>query len=315
MTIFLTYEELAEEMRKLGIHFGEHVDVISAIKYHGYNKIITDYVKILAKKEGNISFEIIESLVLFDFDLQSLLFKYIIQTESTLKTLFSHKIGNKLGIKNSEYFNASNYENSKSIEKQINFISKKFVQRNSFEKAPFSKYKSKDDIPPWVYFSQVNLGDFIYFYSNIDIDIKYSIANDLISDRRPLLIGDKNELVSSSLKFMHSFRNNIAHGQHCLNFSTDKNIKFDIISKLITSDVLSREEYKYNKKRIFMLFILTIILNPYSLIRNNFLEDLNSLYDSYHNKLGNDFIGYFHEVSNVPTDFKFRLSTLNSILW
>lgn len=315
MTEFLTYEEQTEEMRKLGIYFNENDDVIAAIKYHGFNKIITNYIKRLLKKEGSVSFKNVESLVLFDFDLQTLLFKYIIQTESTIKTLFSHKIGDKLGIKNSMYFNASNYENSKSITKQIKLIDKKFKQRKTFEKPPFSKYKSIDDIPPWIYFSQVNLGDFIYFYSNTDIDIKHSIANDLVSDKRPMLIHDKNELVLSSIKFMHSFRNNIAHGQHCLDFSTNKNIKFDIISKLINSEVLSKNEYKNNEKRIFMIFILIIILNPYSLIRNNFINDLHSLYDSYHNKLGNDFISYFHEVSNIPTDFKYRINTLNKILW
>ncbi|AVQ34373.1 hypothetical protein C7J88_09435 [Staphylococcus muscae] len=170
MTKFLTYEELIEEMRKLGINFDENDDVIVAIKYHGFNKIITDYVKTLAKTKGNISFELIESLVLFDFDLQTLLFKYIIQTETTIKTLLSHKIGNRLGIKNSEYFNALSYENSKSIAKRINFINKKLAQRKTFEKVPFSKYKSKDDIPPWIFFSQINLGDFIYFYHGSSVE-------------------------------------------------------------------------------------------------------------------------------------------------
>lgn len=315
MPKFLTYEQQISKLEELGIVSDSDADVIPAVKYHGYDKIVTDYIKVLTETETNIPFQTVESLVLFDFDLQTLLFKYIIQSETTLKTLFSHKIGQKFGIKKSEYLDHTKYQNPKPIEHRIAFINNKFVRRNSFSKEPFSKYTDEDRIPPWMYFSQVDLGDFINLYCDVDIDIKHTIANDLISSKKTMLISNKNEMVLSTIKFMHSFRNKIAHGQHCFSFSTNKNIKFDNISSLISSEVISKDEYDLLKERIYILLLLVIIINPYQLIRDNFISDINTLYDMYHNKFGNEFIQHFHSVSGIPTDYKYRLDLLNRSLW
>ncbi|WP_165983126.1 Abi family protein [Macrococcus brunensis] len=315
MPNFLTYEQQVTKLEQLGIVAASTSDVIPAIKFHGYDKIVTDYIKTLTETETNIPFRTVESLVLFDFDLQTLLFKYIIQSETTLKTLFSHKIGHKFGIKKSEYLNHNKYQNPKPVERRIEFINNKFVKRKSFSKDPFAKYTDEENIPPWLYFSQVDLGDFINFYSEIDIDIKQDIAKDLITQKKAMLISDKNELVISSIKFMHSFRNKIAHGQHCFSFNTNKNIKFDNIAALASSEVISSTEYSKLNERIYILLLLVIIINPYKLIRDNFISDINILYDSYHNKFGNEFIQYFHSVSGIPTDYKYRLDVLNRSLW
>lgn len=315
MPEFLTYKQQVEKISEIGILVEPNYDILPALKFHGYDKILTDYIKLLIGLNPEISFKDIETLVMFDFDLQSLLFKYIIQTESTLKTLFSHQIGKKIGIKKDEYLNAEKYIKSKIVNAKINFINKKFIKRSSFSKKPFSNYTDENKVPPWLYFSQVDLGDFINLYSVIDTDIKHTIANELISSKRAILIDDKNELVISGIKYMHSFRNKIAHGQHCFSFSTDKVVKFDIISSLCSSTVLSKSEFMDIKNRIFIIFLLIIILNPYELIRNNFIADIKNLYDSYHNKYGNDFISYFHSVSGIPQDFIFRINTLDKSIW
>ncbi|RIM86020.1 hypothetical protein BU107_10705, partial [Staphylococcus xylosus] len=141
------------------INFKRVLDAEEILKFYGYNNLVNSYhVEINNSPNFNGYIEELEAIYLFDFELQSILFKYLITIENFFKNMIGYHVSQKIGRTQKYYLNPNKYKNKRSIKRQINKIEKRLNEYKTYEKYPFNKYLNKDLIPATTYFSNITFG-------------------------------------------------------------------------------------------------------------------------------------------------------------
>ena len=272
---FKTYEEQVEILKKKGLIID--VDAIEVLKRNNYYFLINRYKDIFtipdikpSKFKNNVHFSEIIALYQFDRDLRSLILKYIILIENTLKSILSHEFSKKY---NYDYLNQKNFiDNCDEIKtKAINslFNSIKQTIKTGIKNNKYINYyhKNYSKIPLWVIINDLSLSLTVKFYNLLKIEDKEIISNyfNISSDNFYLY-----------LQFIKYYRNLAAHNQRM--FDAKNEFK---ISKTIYHSNLNLEQANDD--------IMALIIIFKSLLTNNDFEDfkveLQKLLKQFDNKV------------------------------
>lgn len=218
---FLTYDEqisFLSEQKQLIIEDQEYAKRI--LFQTGYFALVNGYKRIFKNPQTNkfqvgVRFEDVYGMYCFDRNLRSILLKYILICEQTIKSSLSYHFCQIYGEDQKAYLNPINYLQSENHSRII----KKLIQKMSVQLNENSSYyyirhyvKRYQSVPFWVLVNTLTLGQVSKMYSCQKSRVKIQICKDFGEIR-------ENEL-ERMLSIMTKFRNVCAHNDRLFNFKT-----------------------------------------------------------------------------------------------
>ena len=218
---FLTYDEqisFLSEQKQLIIEDQEYAKRI--LFQTGYFALVNGYKRIFKNPQTNkfqvgVRFEDVYGMYCFDRNLRSILLKYILICEQTIKSSLSYHFCQIYGEDQKAYLNPINYLQSENHSRII----KKLIQKMSVQLNENSSYyyirhyvKRYQSVPFWVLVNSLTLGQVSKMYSCQKSRVKIQICKDFGEIR-------ENEL-ERMLSIMTKFRNVCAHNDRLFNFKT-----------------------------------------------------------------------------------------------
>lgn len=218
---FLTYDEqisFLSEQKQLIIEDQEYAKRI--LFQTGYFALVNGYKRIFKNPQTNkfqvgVRFENVYGMYCFDRNLRSILLKYILICEQTIKSSLSYHFCQIYGEDQKAYLNPINYLQSENHSRII----KKLIQKMSAQLNENSSYyyirhyvKRYQSVPFWVLVNTLTLGQVSKMYSCQKSRVKIQICKDFGEIR-------ENEL-ERMLSIMTKFRNVCAHNDRLFNFKT-----------------------------------------------------------------------------------------------
>lgn len=218
---FLTYDEqisFLSEQKQLIIEDQEYTKRI--LFQTGYFALVNGYKRIFKNPQTNkfqvgVRFEDVYGMYCFDRNLRSILLKYILICEQTIKSSLSYHFCQIYGEDQKAYLNPINYLQSENHSRII----KKLIQKMSAQLNENSSYyyirhyvKRYQSVPFWVLVNTLTLGQVSKMYSCQKSRVKIQICKDFGEIR-------ENEL-ERMLSIMTKFRNVCAHNDRLFNFKT-----------------------------------------------------------------------------------------------
>lgn len=281
---------------------------IQSFQTYGYFDLVNNYkndIRIVQRTK-QLTIEHLLAIREIDNDLQSLIFKYLIQIENTFKSRLSYLLAQEFGVSKDDYTDCTKYKNHIAARRVFNNIEGK--KHIDFNKNPAKHYLNKyGDIPPWVYLKHIPLGD----TKNIYKELKSIHKIEIIKGVMPFLDETDNfkmQCFKEHLDYIHDFRNSIAHGGKLLNYVSIKKVQPQHYTKILLKTVISNRDIHLYEKKLYQLLLTITILISDNYLREKFVAEIESLYQYFIQSKGNRFTDIFIEVSGLPDDFIFRLS-------
>ncbi len=231
---FKTYNQQLRILRSRNLSIPKGSKAIKILKRENYYNIINGYKDIFLDSnyqsdfyKPGTSFDDIYALYCFDRNLRSILLKYILRMETSLKTKIAYRFSERYPS-NFNYFDINNFrDNVSSVTNLIAHISndiKNNVEppRPGQKPSSFSHYlEAHKELPLWVLIKKMTLGEVSYFYTALSDDLQLQILNDVYSEYRaeyrqpPKAAASLSDAASFSqmVKFVVDFRNICAHGE------------------------------------------------------------------------------------------------------
>lgn len=218
---FLTYDEqisFLSEQKQLIIEDQEYAKRI--LFQTGYFALVNGYKRIFKNPQTNkfqvgVRFEDVYGMYCFDRNLRSILLKYILICEQTIKSSLSYHFCQIYGEDQKAYLNPINYLQSENHSRIIkNLIQKMSAQLNENSSYYYIRHyvKRYQSVPFWVLVNTLTLGQVSKMYSCQKSRVKIQICKDFGEIR-------ENEL-ERMLSIMTKFRNVCAHNDRLFNFKT-----------------------------------------------------------------------------------------------
>ncbi len=284
-------------------------------------------------------------------DLRNILFRFTINFEQRFKEAMAYILSKNYGIYEADYLDPLRYRKNKrnkaiSIMGEICDIA--FHSSNN----PTQYYrKNYDSIPPWIVLSNTTLGqarmwflifpakltDYVVsqllpihdFFSPSDEDSLYEFKASLISYEELETIKTDSEydkiirerfnlyidLFKSMLNIIHTFRNNLAHGNRLIHFTTKRPLNIRPLRKFANTNVFTDEEYykkQLSKNDLFAFMVsLMILLDKYDSL---YLLDQLKSWKERNSKDPKTEVSFKKFISscNLPIDFIERLSYIST---
>lgn len=339
---FKEYEELIEIMKGRNIHFTDEKQAIDILKRIPYYHLINGYKDLFLHDENDnflypVNFYEFHILYLFNSEINSLIFKYIIAIEKALKSNISYIISKKYGIftnlechvsledrklvlnmsDENDYLNKINYSNNKnSTAKRINTLNKikreiisSISRNNSLSLCHY--YYEHNHIPPWIITNAISFGLTILWYSILTYEDKDYVADNMFSVLTEDIITtfDKRSALNRSLTILRKYRNFIAHGNPVFTYSIKETLYFKEI-RAFSQDNISRREYKkgIGKNDLYaVICIISSLLDGFR--RRIFLQEVIDTLNTYNSfPYGNGQM--LLQMLKLPDDLIIRLSKM-----
>ncbi len=204
---------------------------IRILKREGYYNVINGYKDIFLDKQqtvtagddrytSDVAFEHLYALYDFDRNLRSILIKYILKTETNLKTKISYYFP-RAYKQNFSYLDINNFDSSnpQKVTQLISKLSNVITQNSNDKDGPIFHYIDKyKELPLWVLFKKTTLGETYHFFDALQSPIKDAIITEITGDYSREYCGivlptTTAANITSMLRFLNDFRNICAHGE------------------------------------------------------------------------------------------------------
>lgn len=244
-----------------------------------------------------ISIEYLYTFYHFDHSIQNALFQYSVYVENFFKTALSYVLAKDFGDHQDKYLRRANFVNprnskrSKKLTTTLEKIHKTYNKKDEYLDEPTKHYKlTKENIPPWILFKNVNFSNTIDLYSFLKSKQKSRVIGILC----PEISTCKNsaEIVKNSLTVVRKYRNNIAHNLKFITSSTGINY-LDLIDTIPKMRPFTIGNFIKKDSPYSMLLAMTVLLKDHYLVDqmyhnlaetvNRFIKDENqeSLFTEY----------------------------------
>ncbi len=259
------------------------------------------------------------SLHTTDTALQSILLKYILYVERSLKSHMSYLISEQYGVftdyndlvsmNPDDYLCKLHYGNSIKKNNTIRAFKNLLGGTYGFQNTSVRHYLSHHNhIPPWILITSLTLGDVIRWYDILCPSDKETISSDFIDNK--LSVEQRKEFFKKSLDLLREYRNGIAHGNRTL--SSLASIRLPSASTcFLSKGIILHKEYNANQHNQCglpaVIVALLTLLNIQSL-QNSFCEELLDVIHQFAHFdvsfAGTDAFSLF----NLPKDFENRVN-------
>ena len=295
---FKTYHEQIKLIRSKNIIVNDEQFAERILKNLSYYTLINGYKKTFMSSNESDSFidgtsiEILYTIHLLDNDLNSLIFKYILYIERSLKTKIAYLIGRNYGVCThndpvyqliqTDYLSEKNYSNRhRSRSNILRDLNAAIV--NCRSNSTTSYYRAtKDHVPPWILVNDISFGLTITWYSILSAKDKSEICNELLP-YPALSIEEKKEFLKISLDLLRKYRNGIAHGNKTFSHVINIQLPSNILLKILGTEILPKQEYRkgIGKNNLASIILLVMILVDDNYILRRFQNDLANILFPY----------------------------------
>lgn len=311
MQDYQTFDQQIEILKKRGLVIDSEEEVREILSIHNYYNVINGYKDLFCyidtsgkeKFISGTSFDEVYALYCFDRELRSLIFKYTLQIENTLRTLVAHIFSKYHGVEN--YLKYSNFDfisyNSAS-RKKINDRAKHInelisnmqmdLARATIKKDYINHYVVKHGyVPLWVLVNTIPFSRLSTFY-------KLMKQNERIEVSKHWNIMEQD--LSSYIEVLAFFRNLCAHDDRIYNARCNKLISDTNYHSTLSIPANAKGQYINGKNDIFAIMIVSKILLPPS--------EFNTVF----NKISGRLTSLSKKIKTIPIDNIYNQMGLSS---
>lgn len=252
---FKTIDEQIEILKSKGLvinYFEEAKEILLRENYFfvsGYRHLFMKSSKDRMFITGT-TFEELYALFNFDRQLRNVFFKNLLIIENNAKSIFSYQLSKKYGIKEKNYLNPSNFDQSPEKNRQINDLLKKIkrqIRINGGQHTATMHYITNYGfVPFWVVVKVLSFGLISELYTVMKREDQKDIAE---------IFGVSSESLVSYLPLLANFRNLCAHEDIMYDHKTQRRIDNTKYHSLLDIPVMDGD-YIYGKDDIFALVII-----------------------------------------------------------
>ncbi|MEG9283811.1 MULTISPECIES: Abi family protein [Aerococcus] len=321
---FLTYDEQVTRLLQKNVVITDENFVRKALRNHSYYTLYNGYKSLFPnyydEEKGTevftkpVDFNLLYSLYIIDTNLSSILFKYILHVERSLKTKVAHVVGKYYGIHENDYLDFKKYKSRGRLDRktEINNLKTQLSKRN--KSAPVDHYRKKHNhIPPWIAVNCFYFGSVINWYKILKNTHKETIALEFLGYFEDLTMHDILTLFPDCLSLLQIYRNNMAHGNRTFESTISSELPKNELLTAVNENVLSERDFKNNigKKDLFAVMITLFLLIEDHYILNNLLQDLRNLFSAFQDyQIILSASGDIFSTLDIPHDYFDRLSNL-----
>lgn len=221
------------------------------------------------KAYSGTNFKEIVAAHLFDEDLKSAYFRYILITENSFKSIVAYEFSEKHQIEKDFYLNPKNYNGpEEEITKLIDKINKVINKYKKKPGHPIAHYSNKyNNLPLWVLINYLTFGQVLKMFELLDISTKNSISKQLNKIANKNINSNSQTIKLSYQDYYHILsnilylRNASAHDNTLLHFNTSYSLPY--ISVLHDSLEISSNKSKNDLYQIHIIMQLFLTKGQY----------------------------------------------------
>ena len=255
--VFKTFDELIDLLAERGVDLDGKAKrnyALKVLEKHGYYNIINGYNKLFLVDDGSEMFKegttIDEINALFQFDrvLRNIFFRYIVEVETSIKSLVAHYFSEIHGYKNYlvyTNFNTSLRDSESKIMSLIADIHHQTAHRST-DPSIAHYLKNHGYIPLWVLNNILTLGTISKFYS-----LMLPAERQKVSKHFEMLDVD----LENALLYISQVRNFCAHGNRIYCFRTKATLVNTDFHEELGIQKNDENEYIYGKRDLFACLI------------------------------------------------------------
>lgn len=334
---FKTYEEQLQILESRNVIIENREDAIRQLKEFSYYTLVNGYKDTFLSVHGTDSFqpgtkfEELLTLHLIDLNINSIIMKYVLALENSLKTRVSYIVAKHFGAEldsacqNSnaatDYLSTANYSqngNHKNIAK--NFIKKvksDIKQKRNGHKECRSEalahyIQFHNHIPPWILMTELTFHQATEWYKILKKSEKSIINEEFLGDFPNVALlsyDEKTEFLSQAFGLLRKFRNKIAHNHKT--FQAKPNVCLSKTSYLaLAQGTVSQQEYDndFGKSDLYAVLNCCVLLINTRYLTSSLLNDLAHVIEPYN---GMTISGKtIKEIFGLPEDILERLKTI-----
>lgn len=319
---FLDYDDLINLMISRGILVFNRSFAKEALSSLSYYTLVNGYKDTFLSIGGTdhfidgTTFEELYSLYQIDSSINSILLKYILRIEHSLKSRVSYTVAESFGVytdlndttnrNSADYLFRGNYSNS--THKRNNTLLSIKQRATGFNASDSVKYyiKNHNHVPPWILTTTLSFGNCIYWYRILKPKQKDYVTNEFIHG--PMDITDKKAFLNDCFDLLRFFRNRIAHGHKVFDLRWSGALPASqylrLSPPLVTSKDISANAYS-TSGLFAVISVLLIILDTYG--KRQLASELSSVIEPYNERniriAGKNIFDIFH----LPDDFFIRI--------
>lgn len=236
---FTNLETQVEILKSRGVIFDDEEDAKAKLYKYGYYNLINGYKSLFIARTlpseiymPGTKFDYFLIAHDIDFAYRQIILSRIIGIENSLKSIVAYEFAKEfgaMGYTNQANFSSRLAHDCQQLQRKISKIiqvslSSKMKHDPSFQ-CVIHYYNTYGEIPIWILFRVMYLGQFIEFYHCLQNKTKNTICRHL-SDRKSAPI-DRQDLYTF-LKILEGMRNMCAHGQRVYSFRTRQSLNVNI---------------------------------------------------------------------------------------
>lgn len=169
--------------------------------------------------------------------IKSIFLRQILMIEKTFKSTLSYYISDTFGVNSNDggYLSQSNYSGThanivRKTMKTLRNIRDGNVG-NKKQGGPINHYRENHNhIPPWILVDELTLGETIYWFKGINSNGKGKISSQLLHVPTPLTSNLQLELFQITIDILREFRNFFAHNSVLSHMSSNRELKFELLT-------------------------------------------------------------------------------------
>ena len=265
---FKTLEEQIEILKSKGLEINYYEQTKEILLRENYF-FVSGYRHLFMKSAkdrmfiAGTTFEELYALFNFDRQIRNIFFKNLLIIENNCKSIFSYQLSKKYGIKEKNYLNPSNFDQTPDKNRQINDLLKTIkrqIRVNGGQHTATMHYITNYGfVPFWVVVKVLSFGLISELYTVMKREDQKDVAEQF---------GINSDTLLTYLPLLANFRNLCAHEDIMYDHKTQRRIDNTKFHQLLEIPVMDGD-YIYGKDDIFAL---VIILKQ--LLRD---EDFNSM--------------------------------------
>ncbi|MFC3900382.1 Abi family protein [Aliicoccus persicus] len=272
---FHEYHKLVEKIKEKNIIVDDEYHAIFALKNHSYYSLINGFKQHFLETDksdtmiDNTTFNDFTTIYYLYSDISSLIFKYILYIEKSLRSRLSHIIAREFGVYHDEYLDRNNYCNYKGFRgSTLNEIHK--VIENCKENSVTHYFKEKKkNIPPWIIVQDVSFFTVISWSNILPKHLKEELFKDYFS-RSNLYENHHERYFHHSFHFLREYRNFAAHGKRDFKEKIINHLESTSSKHFFGSILLKQDDLDNNRGLQDLLAAINLILM--------YTQDVNLIY-------------------------------------
>lgn len=295
---FQTYDQLLINLESKNIIIDNRELALRTLSNQSYYGIVNGYKNMFPTDTSGDKFTIpvkftdLYAVQLIDANLSSVILKYILYIEKSLKSKISYIVAQNYGVFTDEtdlnnldiddYLNETHYSRSTGRRKAVTRRLKEDITKHPT--ATIKHYiKTKNHLPPWIITTNIPFGDMIQWYSILLDDDKTYVTEQFVRNSS-INIEDKKEFLRKAFDLLKEYRNTYAHGNRTFN-ATMSSFLPKRQTLILFNGIISEEEYTSGrgKNDIFSVILILIELLNDNYLISNLIYDLGLIFSPYDN--------------------------------